>query len=468
MELRLSRRPRHAEEGFALIEVIVSALIVVLTTAGVVHTLTATGHASAEERHRSQAYAVAQEDQARMRSLRIADLQQGSTARTVTLNTTPYRVTSTATYVTNKTGTTNCGTEGSADYIRIGTQVTWPSRRENVQPVLLESIDSPVSGSIDPTSGGFAISIRNGENKPLSGFGIKGAGPAPFSGSTNSEGCALFGGLPAGTYSIIPSAGTSGYVDPNGNPPAEFSQAIVGGTTVPIEEEYDIAGGFSSITFKARNANGTYYAEKVDSALINQTGMSLGPHLLGTPGGTPVSKFSTEKTYFPFSTPYNITAGSCAVTEPESGESTPTLGAGKEVMAEPVLLPVLYFTVKNSLGSTAEKEGVGGARVTLTDLNCKYEGAKVKRVFTTTTTKTGSQAPRVGALAETSAPGIEAPGLPAGEYELCVSKGTKHVTLAKVLVISPTGALTVEGVVQKTLPYVIDLGGSLSKSGECP
>jgi type II secretory pathway pseudopilin PulG len=466
MDLRLSRRLRQNEGGFALIEVIVSALIVVTTTAGVVHTLTATGHASAEERHRSQAYAVAQEDQARLRSMRISDLQQGSTARTVTLNGSPYTVTSTATYVNNKTGATSCGTEGSADYVRIGTQVTWPSRRENVTPVLLESIDSPVSGSTDPTSGGFAISIRNGEHNGLAGFGIKGAGPTPFSGSTNAEGCALFGGLPAGTYTITPSPGSTGWVDPNGKAPAAFTQSIVGGTTVPIEREYDIAGGFSSITFKGRNANGISYAEKEDAAVISQTGMTTS-RLLGTPGGTPVEKFTTTKTYFPFSTPYNITAGSCTVTEPESGEATPEVEPGKEVAAI-VQLPVLYFTVKNSTGTAEEKVGVGGARVTLTDNLCKYEGAKIKRVFTTTTKVALPRAQRVGALAETSAPEVEAPGVPAGEYELCVSKGSRHVTLAKVLAISPTGALTVEGVVQSTVPYVIDLGGSLSKSGECP
>ncbi len=463
MDLRLSRRLRQNEGGFALIEVIVSALIVVATTAGVVHTLTATGHASAEERHRSQAYAIAQEDQARMRSMRISDLQQGSTARTVTLNGSPYTVTSTATYVSNNTGTTTCGSEGSADYVRIGTQVTWPSRRENIAPVLLESIDSPVSGSIDPTSGGFAISIRNGEHKGLSGFGLKGAGPAPFTGSTNSEGCAVFGGLPAGTYTITPSPGSSGWVDPNGKAPAAFTQSIVGGTTVPIEKEYDIAGGFSWIKFEARNATGSIWPEKEDSAVISQTGMTTS-RLLGTPGGTPVSEFKTGKVYFPFSSPYNITAGSCTVTEPESGEGTPVVEPGKEVTAT-VQLPVLYFTVKNSTGTTAEKEGVGGARVTLTDNLCKYEGAKIKRVFTTTT-KVTPRAPRVGALAETSAPEIESPGVPAGEYELCVSKGSRHVTKKKVLVISPTGKLTVEGTVQTTLPYVLDLG--TGESGECP
>ncbi len=466
MDLRLSRRLRQNEGGFALIEVIVSALIVVATTAGVVHTLTATGHASAEERHRSQAYAIAQEDQARMRSMRIADLQQGSTARTVTLNGSPYTVTSTATYVTNKTGTTTCGSEGSADYVRIGTQVTWPSRRENIAPVLLESIDSPVSGSIDPTSGGFAISIRNGEHKGLSGFGLKGAGPAPFTGSTNSEGCALFGGLPAGAYTITPSPGSSGWVDPNGQAPAAFTQSIVGGTTVPIEKEYDIAGGFSLITFKGRNANGTSYPEKEDSAVISQTGMTTS-RLLGTPGGTPVIEFKTPKTYFPLIPHYNITDGSCTAVEPESGAATPELEPGKEVTAT-IQLPVLYITVKNSAGTTAEKEGVGGARVTLTDIKpeCKFEGAKVKRVFTTTTKIAAPRAPRVGALAETGATEIESPGVPAGEYELCVSKSGKHVTKKKVLVISPTGALTVEGVVQTTLPYVLDLG--TGESGECP
>ncbi len=79
-----------AEGGFALIEVVVSALIAVMVTGAVISLLNSTGRASAEERHRSQAFSVAQEDQARLRATRITDLNVAMKPRTVTLNGTPY------------------------------------------------------------------------------------------------------------------------------------------------------------------------------------------------------------------------------------------------------------------------------------------------------------------------------------------------------------------------------------------
>src|ERR1700710_854843 len=58
--------------GFALIEVVVSGLIAVIVTGGVIGLINSTGRAGAEERHRSQAFSIAQEDQARLRSTQIA------------------------------------------------------------------------------------------------------------------------------------------------------------------------------------------------------------------------------------------------------------------------------------------------------------------------------------------------------------------------------------------------------------
>ena len=468
MDRRSSGRLRRAEGGYALIEVIVSALIVLLTTAGVVRTLTATGHASTEERHLSQAYALAQEDQARMRGVRIADLQQGTTTRTVTLNSVPFTVTSTATFVSNKTGSSTCGSEGNADYVRIGSKITWPSRRATA-PVELESIDTPVSGSVDPTAGGLAIEVH-GANPEMafSGWGIKGTGPQPFSGTTNSEGCAVFGGLPAGEYTLTFTPGSSGWIKNDGTALKPISRSVVGGTTTSEELEYDIAGGFEAIKFSARNANGTTYYAKADSVILVPPEAS--PRVLGTPGGTAVPSFAGpgEKTYFPFyEAPYSITAGSCT-NEYESGEASAEVPRGG--LSPPVLLklPVLYITVKNSAGSATEKEGLGAAKVTLTSLTCKNPatGKYVERTYTTTTAKSLT-APRIGALALESATTEEAPGVPADEYKLCVSKGGRRLYKEKVLINSTTGALIVEGKALESLPLVLDLGSVSNTGASC-
>jgi hypothetical protein len=60
------------EDGFVLIEILVSAIVVMIVAGAVFTLLNATARSAGEERHRSEAYAVAQEDQARLRSLRFA------------------------------------------------------------------------------------------------------------------------------------------------------------------------------------------------------------------------------------------------------------------------------------------------------------------------------------------------------------------------------------------------------------
>ncbi len=214
------RAPARGQEGFALIEVLVSAVIAVTITGAVIGLLNATGRAAAEERHRTQAYAIAQEDQAQLRAMRIPALKNLNRTRTVTLNGTPYTVNSTASFVNDvNQGTPICGSgTASADYVKINTTVTWPSIRSR-PPVVIQSIVSPPNGSLDPTLGSLAVTATNASGGPISGVGLSASGACNFSGSTDSNGCAIFSDKTVGTYTLTPTLG-SGFVDVDGNAPA--------------------------------------------------------------------------------------------------------------------------------------------------------------------------------------------------------------------------------------------------------
>ena len=67
-------RPSPSEGGFVLIEVLVSALVLAIAASGVLALLQATTHSAGEQRDGSKGYAVAQEDQARLRAMRLNDL----------------------------------------------------------------------------------------------------------------------------------------------------------------------------------------------------------------------------------------------------------------------------------------------------------------------------------------------------------------------------------------------------------
>ncbi len=413
------RPPARGQEGFALIEVLVSAVIAVTITGAVIGLLNATGRAAGEERHRTQAYAIGQEDQARLRAMRIPTLKNLDQTRTVTLNGTPYTVTSAAGFVNDTSqGSPVCGNgTASADYVKITSTVTWPSIRSR-PPVVIQSIVSPANGSLDPSLGNLMVLATNASGGPISSVGLSGSGPGTFNGSTDSNGCALFSDKTAGNYTLTPSLG-SGYVDIDGNPPAAQSVTVTAGstTTYPLPQ-YDL-GGTVKVSFKVRNYSGSVVNSTADSIVAFNTGMSSAA-TFGTPGGTQYSLI-TASPLFPFTSPDSFYAGSCTTNNPGSGAAIASVNVpANGTTSTSIQLPALYLTVKNGYSA------IKNANVTITDTQCKNGYNYVKRDYTTNSS---------GQLSD--------PGLPWGTYDVCasayISGHTRHTTDYNVDVHSISG-----------------------------
>lgn len=438
-----------------MIEVLMSAIVMLIVSAGIFGLLQATAHSSTEDRHRSEAYSVAQEDQARLRSKRLASLNALNEYRTVTLNGNKFSIHSTGTFVNDLTGTTSCSAaETTADYVKISTEVTWP-RMQGAKPAMLESIVAPSKSlSLDPFSGTLTITARNAQGVVLPGVNLVGTGPAPFNSETNALGCALFN-LPEGTYTMVPSG--VNLVDKDGLPPAAMPVSVIPGKTSSYTIEYDHPGTIP-VTFETLS-EGKLVAAKADSIFVYQTGMS-NARIFTTTGSVRESAVNATPLY-PFVSPYTIYAGSCTANNPNaegkgaagvanvsvlSGE-TKLLGSAK------VQIPALNLTVKN--GATPIK----GAKVTITDKNCKdAKGSGIKRVYTTNAKGNQTATPA-------AAPEAIEPGLPWGEYEICASA---ELTKGSFRRKSLTGSSSVKAQ-SLTTPATasIDLSTGTS-SGECP
>ncbi len=406
------------QAGFALIEVVVSALILATVTGGVIRLVSATGKTGAEERHRSQAYSVAQEDQTRLRSTRVADLATAVAPRSVTLNGVAYEVTSNATFVADKTGATTCGSGARADYVKLRSKVTWPSMRSGAAAAEIESVVSPVSGSLDPTSGNLSVVVNNASVPavPISGVGLSGAGPGSFSGSTDSNGCALFGGQPEGNYTLTPTLGSE-YVDKNGKAPSPITVGITSGTTTPVVLEYDKAGTVE-LGFTARGSDGVVRASSADSVTASATDLTGGLKKFGTPGGTPVAGVKATPLY-PFNYSYYFYAGSCEANKPEAGQGVSVQAPAGASTSATIQLPALYLTVKDGNGNA-----ISGAKVTATDTQCSVGSTPVMRSYTTNGT---------GNLPD--------PGLTWSTYELCAS-ATVNTKVRRVKTTAVVKSLT--------------------------
>jgi Tfp pilus assembly protein PilV len=432
------RKPLHGEDGFALIEVLVSALILAIAAGAILSLLQATTRSAAAERQHAEAYSLAQEDQARLRSLRLSVLNRLSQENTYTLNGTPFHVESQGAFINNSTRQPAGCTSGqtAADYVQITSTVSWSGH----QPVTVQSIVSPSNGSLDPKHGTLVVTATKVGSVPLAGLGLTGEGPGTFSGTTDSNGCANFTDLPAGNYEVTPS-GTN-LVGTDGEPPHAVEAGVSEGTTSTLSLQYDY-GASIPVEFEYRvGSSSEYKPAKLDSVYTQNTS---GSGEYWSPTKARVLSFTASPIY-PFPNGDSIWAGSCSGNNPETstGIATYIFHSG-EVATQPLHLkvPVLELSVKS--GSAA----IGGATITITDETCSEP---VERKYVSESA--GHQ----------SSSGTGAPeyGLPYGKYKVCAAafySGSYHRLRETGIAVK-----SFTSTVSKTL----NLSGTGSESGSSP
>jgi Tfp pilus assembly protein PilV len=428
------------EQGSILLEALVSSILLVITAVGVFSAFDAGTRASADERHRAQAQGLAQADLARLRTMRISALSNLLQTKVVTIEKTPYTIESAAEYQTDKTGTTSCKAgSASADYIQIRSTVTWPSLGSRA-PVVEQSLVAPPNGSVSAKSGSLAVQIEDAANGGVEGVGLSGTGAGTFSGVTGANGCAIFGDLPAGNYTLNLTGAS--LVDKNGEAPKPQSTSVVEESTNTLALQYDF-GGTVAVSFQTR-VGGVLVPSSADSVVAFNSGMQKAK-AFGTPG-TPKAEV-TATPLFPFTSAYSVYAGTCKEDNP--GEAAPESAIGEPIVSAkastPVTieLPALHLTAWS--GTEAEPgTPVEGAQVKVTDAKCATEAPHV-RTFTTNAK---------GELPD--------PGLPSSTYDVCVSNGGKHVNVAGLSVPAK-----VEELAAGTTLSVF-LGAPGAETGSCP
>ncbi len=428
-----------------MIEIIVAGMLLVIVALGVFKAFDSATRSTAEERHRARAHAIAEADLTRMRTMRISALSNLNQTRVVTQDGTPYTVDSRAEYQTDATGTASCeaGT-AAADYIKISSTVSWPSVGTR-PPVQAATLVAPPNGSVSASSGSLAVGIENAQNVGIPGIGLSGSGAGSFSGTTGATGCAVFGDLPAGNYTLSLSGIGSGLVDRDGLPPGPIDTSVVAESTNTVVLQYDDPGAVD-VTFTTR-IGGTLVASSADSIVAYNTGMTA-PRLFGVPG-TPSAQLDATS-MFPFTSPYAVYAGTCEGDNPNPTDEDNPPGApaiadvlvpqGSTTSAV-IELPALHMTVwSGSNGVPGSK--VANARVRIADLSCPDDPTTgFQRTFFTNAQ---------GALPD--------PGLPYSTYSVCADDGTRRRTISNVDVKDFSVGTTID----------LYLQGGGSQSGVCP
>src|ERR1700730_11019685 len=115
----LMARLSQQESGMAIIELVVSAALLVVVVVGMFSAFDQASATSGSIKSRATGAGVAQQDQERLRAFKAVDLSNFRQTRTQTVSGVAYTVVSRADWVSDGTGTTSCATNGTAkaDYL---------------------------------------------------------------------------------------------------------------------------------------------------------------------------------------------------------------------------------------------------------------------------------------------------------------------------------------------------------------
>jgi Tfp pilus assembly protein PilV len=204
-----------AERGSMLIEVMIGAIVLAITAGAVMNGLDGAQSTGAKNRNRSIQATLAQQDIERMRAIPVTALSNLRQTRTVTMQGVDYTVVSRTDWVRDASGVVTCSDDQTqAEYLKLSSTVTSPATTKT--PVTQAGLLTPAVGQLDNTRGTATVKLTDRDGNPLVGVRVTLSGPSSQSDTTNSLGCAVFGYIPSGTYTVQ----VAGYVEPASVSPA--------------------------------------------------------------------------------------------------------------------------------------------------------------------------------------------------------------------------------------------------------
>jgi prepilin-type N-terminal cleavage/methylation domain-containing protein len=452
----VARARGHA--GFTLIEVMASALIVVLLAVGTLAALEASTRESFQSRIRTDAQALAQQDEARLHGLSISELANlDKTVQGGTLDGVPFTIHEQATFVADSTQSASCSNPAT-DYVKTTSTVTWANMGASA-PVVLSGIDTPPPAA-SATQGGLAVTVSGAGGAGVGGMTVTISGPQSATMLSDSNGCALFGGLTPGTYTVsVYSYGptftdqTTG-INVTTSTPDVTSQGVAAGSISGAQLTLAPPGAIN-YTFVSTSGNPAGVAAGAIGVVAYNSLMG-GNHLrsctlangsLCPPAGSSDTKFPATDwpqiagvstvaatPLAPYSSAYTAYAGVCSANDPASYSGTDKTATVQSNLGTnvQVTVPAMVIHVWNNSKTNGSSLETAPSHVYIKDTGCnvRYTGYLQGQ---TPPTVTAGQSPMQAVVPlnrnyPTSTTGgvLAYPGMPYGKYNICVDNGTSY------------------------------------------
>lgn len=338
-----------SERGWALLETLVSAVLLVVVALAVMSSMDVASRTSAANKGRSVASSLAEQDQERMRAMTIDQLSNYHTTADPLVAGMAYHVDSRSEWLQDTTGNVaSCSDTGQASYVRISTTVTSSVVGRDTKPVVMRGIVAPPVGSLGPSQGTLAVKVTDRNANPVEGVPVALSGTRTLSDTTNALGCAVFGYIPAGSgTSYTVTLNNVDWVDQNDGQVSKTFPTVTPGNVTVQPMTYDRAGS-AQMTFK--DSSGQTASPPPLWVMANNSGWTPVVGVRRLPAPTAVG-------LFPFaSTNYSFWAGSCAGANPTLyGATTPAAAVLPASTAGPLTLvvPTLTLNIKNGAGTAA-------------------------------------------------------------------------------------------------------------------
>jgi Tfp pilus assembly protein PilV len=397
-----TRRRLHAQTGFALIEVVVSAALLMVVAGGVLAGIDGPAAISSKGEVRSEAAALAQQDQERLRSKTISQLNGYTATNSVTVGTPPvtYSVYSKASWVHDSSDPTSCTIaqdDTSGDYLKILSRVTPPAGNYGA-PVELSSLMAPPPGTNSNTKGTLTVHITNQVDAPVVGQSVSITGPESQTQSTNSEGCAVFQNIEKGTYNITFSR--VNWLDPSSANVVNRTTSVTPGNVTVVNHNYALRGTIN-VSVDTKVGAAAAVTSPAKGVMIANAGIPTGTLAFPAPASPPEGSSAFTLYVYPFPTGYGVWAGTCASGNPTlygvaAQTATPASGGSASVTVRQPSITVTSATGVPTYGTYPTQPG---EHIVYTSIDA---GCSEKR----------SQTAGTGGI-------VPYPGMPYGNYKLC-------------------------------------------------
>jgi Tfp pilus assembly protein PilV len=424
-----------------LIEVMVGAVVLSIASIAILNGLDGAQSAGAKNKARSIQSTLAQQDIERMRSLPLNVLDALNQTRQVNVAGVDYTVVSRTDWVSDSGGPVNCSdTRAQAEYLKLSSAVSSPAT--GATPVTETGLLTPTVGQLSDTSGTATVQLVNRSNVPIAGVGVSLTGASSQSATTNALGCAVFGYIPSGTYSVT----VTGYVTMESDHPATSAMQVYPGRAsfkpMQVDRPATLRANF------AKPALQTFGTTVARASAITVKNANLPGAAKVFTGSLGASLDAGE--LYPFLDGVGVYAGSCAKNDPSgypgqdayfqtSGRGSVALSPGQALAAVTVEMPTLRVIVKRSNNGSFSR-----SRVIITPIVSDGCGSTAVYSFQDNTNTATHNHDAVA---------------PFGTYQVCADDNSRFVVI-------PSVALTAApALANKSIIATVPTFGS---SGTCP